>query len=84
MGSHVNIADSAITEFLKHLRDERGLSPHTLAAYGRDLSRLRAAFAGAWPELEPATLRGIAAGMARQGSNPRTILRFLSAVRGLR
>lgn len=81
MGPDMTIPDSAITRFLQHLRDERGLSPHTLAAYGRDLDRLRVAFTGAWTELDPAALRGIAAGMARQGNNPRTIQRFLSAVR---
>jgi integrase/recombinase XerC len=73
--------DATIAAFLDHLRHERGLSPHTVVSYGRDLNRLRAGFAGAWPELDPATLRRIAAGLARGGSNPRTIQRFLSAVR---
>lgn len=82
MSSDVTIPDATIAGYLKHLRNERGLSPHTLAAYGRDLSRLRKAFAGAWTALQPARLRGIAAGMAREGSNPRTIQRFLSSVRG--
>ncbi len=81
MTPRVFAVDSDIAGFLEHLRDERGLSPHTLAAYGRDLNLLRKDFAGTWAALEPATLRGIAAGMARQGSNPRTIQRFLSAVR---
>ena len=74
-------ADASIAAFLDHLRHERGLSPHTVLAYGRDLTRLRAGFAGDWPELDPTTLRRIAAGLARCGSNPRTIQRFLSAVR---
>ena len=73
--------DASIAAFLDHLRHERGLSPYTVVAYGRDLNRLRAGFAGTWPELDPATLRRIAAGLAREGSNPRTIQRFLSAVR---
>ena len=34
--------DPAVAEFLDHLRYERGLSPHTVAAYGRDLGRLAA------------------------------------------
>jgi integrase/recombinase XerC len=73
--------DSTLAAFLDHLRHERGLSPHTVAAYGRDLYRLRAGFAGGWPALDPAALRRIAAGLARGGSNPRTIQRFLSAAR---
>lgn len=32
----------AVAEYLDHLRDERGCSPHTLAAYGRDLGKLMA------------------------------------------
>ena len=74
-------ADSTIAAFLDHLRHERGLSPHTVVAYGRDLNRLRAGLAGDWSALDPTTLRRIAAGLARGGSNPRTIQRFLSAVR---
>jgi integrase/recombinase XerC len=35
----MNVSD-AIAAFLRHLREERALSPHTLAAYGRDLSKL--------------------------------------------
>jgi len=73
--------DVTIAAFLDHLRHERGLSPHTVVAYGRDLHRLRAGFAGDWPALDPTTLRRIAAGLARGGSNPRTIQRFLSAAR---
>lgn len=34
--------DPAVAEFLDHLRYERGLSPNTVAAYGRDLARLAA------------------------------------------
>jgi integrase/recombinase XerC len=73
--------DATVRAFLDHLRHERGLSPHTVAAYGRDLERLRAGFAGAWQDLDPAALRRIAAGMARLGRNPRSVQRFLSAVR---
>lgn len=38
--------DRAITGWLDHLRVERGVSPHTLAAYGRDLRRYRDFLAG--------------------------------------
>jgi integrase/recombinase XerC len=73
--------DAAVQSFLDHLRHERGLSPHTVSAYGRDLDRLRCGFAGSWENLDPATLRRIAAGLARAGRNPRSIQRFLSAAR---
>ncbi|WP_373053757.1 tyrosine recombinase XerC [Thioalkalivibrio sp.] len=73
--------DAAVQAFLDHLRDERGLSVHTVSAYGRDLDRLRAGFTGGWEDLDPAVLRRIAAGLARAGRNPRSIQRFLSAAR---
>ncbi|MBS0002460.1 MAG: tyrosine recombinase XerC [Thioalkalivibrio sp.] len=73
--------DPAVQAFLDHLRDERGLSVHTVSAYGRDLDRLRAGFTGGWKDLDPGALRRIAAGLARAGRNPRSIQRFLSAAR---
>lgn len=73
--------DPAIRAFLDHLRNERGLSPHTVAAYGRDLQRLRSGFTGGWQDLDTALLRRIAAGLARSGRHPRSIQRFLSAAR---
>ncbi len=73
--------DATVQAFLDHLRDERGLSVHTVSAYGRDLDRLRAGFTGGWEDLDPAVLRRIAAGLARAGRNPRSIQRFLSAAR---
>jgi site-specific recombinase XerC len=34
--------DATIVQFLTYLAKERDVSPHTLAAYGRDLEGLRA------------------------------------------
>ena len=34
--------DAAVQEFLDYLRYERGMSPHTVSAYGRDLGRFAA------------------------------------------
>jgi len=80
-GGALGQRDATVQAFLDHLRRERGLSPHTVTAYGRDLDRLRAGFSGGWQDLDPAALRRIAAGMARMGRNPRSIQRFLSAAR---
>ena len=38
--------DRAARGWLDHLRVERGLSPHTLKAYGRDISRYLTYLAG--------------------------------------
>ncbi len=74
--------DAEIAAFLAHLGDVRGLSPHTRAAYRRDLALLRRHHHGAWADLTTADVRRIAGHLARQGRHPRSIQRFLSAVRG--
>ena len=74
-----------LQRFDAHLRDERRLSPHTLAAYRRDLDQLRAYCADhdidAWPALDHHHLRRFAAALHRQGLSGRSIQRRLSAVR---
>ncbi|WP_019625304.1 tyrosine recombinase XerC [Thioalkalivibrio sp. ALJT] len=74
--------DADITEFLRHLSDVRGLSPHTLQAYRCDLTQLRRLHTGPWSELKAADMRRIAGQRAREGRHPRSIQRFLSAARG--
>lgn len=74
-----------IERFASHLRNERRMSAHTVAAYGRDLSEL-AAFCeqraiAAWTALEHAHLRSFAAARHAAGIAPRSIQRRLSAVR---
>jgi integrase/recombinase XerC len=74
-----------IERFALHLKTERRLSGHTLAAYRRDLTRL-AAFCGRrgisyWSALTHAHLRSFAAGEHASGSGPRSIQRRLSAIR---
>ncbi len=71
--------------FLRHLTDERQLSPRTCQAYQRDLARLEA-FAGkagfeAPHELGADEIRRFAAGMRREGMSGRSIARTLSALR---
>jgi integrase/recombinase XerC len=74
-----------IERFASHLRNERRMSAHTIAAYGRDLAEL-AAFCerraiGAWTAVEHAHLRTFAAAAHAAGIAPRSIQRRLSAVR---
>jgi integrase/recombinase XerC len=74
-----------IERFASHLRNERRMSGHTVAAYRRDLTELaafceRRAIAG-WTAVEHAHLRTFAAAAHAAGTAPRSIQRRLSAVR---
>lgn len=73
--------------YLDHLRRERQLSPHSLAGYRRDLDKLLALAAEAglerWEQLDGRTLRRLLASLHQQGLAPRSLARWLSAVRGL-
>jgi integrase/recombinase XerC len=72
--------------FLEHLRAERRLSPHTLAAYRRDLAQLhqfvqsRVGRAATIADVTKLVLRAWLGVLARE-SNPNTIARKLAAVR---
>ena len=75
-----------IGRYLAHLRTERRLSPHTEAAYRRDLDAL-AAYCdseklGDWKGLDSHHVRTFAAREHRDGLGPRSVQRRLSAVRG--
>ncbi|CAN7667774.1 tyrosine recombinase XerC [Pseudoduganella sp. LjRoot289] len=69
--------------YLAHLREQRKLSPHTTAAYGRDLAEL-AALSGdtPWPALAQADVRRYAARLHGKALEPRSIARKLSSWRG--
>jgi integrase/recombinase XerC len=77
-----------VEAFLRHLSDERQLSPHTVAAYRRDLSELDA-FLGdylgrrqwRWSEVDRLALRGFLGWCRREGRSRRTVARKLSAAR---
>jgi integrase/recombinase XerC len=77
-----------IREFLAHLEKERDVSPHTLAAYERDLHDFTT-FLGAhfgtrswsWQGLDRLTMRGFLGHMSRRGLSKRSSARALSAVR---
>jgi integrase/recombinase XerD len=90
----VNELEAAVGRFLDHLQVERGVSPHTLAAYRRDLSRYLAFLRGrgiAVPsEVDEATVRAFRAsvsantylvGEEERPYSARSVARTLSAVR---
>jgi integrase/recombinase XerC len=74
-----------IERFASHLTHERRMSGHTVAAYRRDLLRLRTFCAARkishWDTLDNAHLRSFAATEHASGVGPRSIQRRLSAVR---
>ncbi|MFZ5894008.1 MAG: site-specific tyrosine recombinase XerD [Myxococcota bacterium] len=79
--------DTLVDAYLSHLRVERALSPHTIAAYARDLAKF-VAFAEAEGRDEPNQLDlGLVSAwlgsLARSGLGPRSAARHLSAARGL-
>ena len=81
-----------LRRYLRHLRDERNLSPNTLRAYRRDLERFVAFLAVDYLGRAPATLeqgdadplavRSYLAGLARAEVGARSRARALSALRG--
>ena len=78
-------AERQMAAFLHHIRYERGLSQHTVAAYRRDLNALREYCAErslpAWSALAVSDLRRFAAGAHRSGLAPRTVQRRLAGAR---
>jgi integrase/recombinase XerC len=79
----VNFSEGLVS-YLRHLRDERRLSPHTLKAYERDLRHFLSFYER--ESLTPTTLdayviRRYAAECHRKGSSPRSLARRLSALR---
>jgi len=72
-------------DFLRHLRTERRLSEHTVAAYRRDLTCLRnfcdKQDIAAWADLRVHNLRRFAALEFASGLSPRSVQRRLSGAR---
>jgi integrase/recombinase XerD len=73
-------------QYLDHLRVERGLSPNTLEAYGRDVARL-AAFAAAERrtllDLRQADISRFIGQLRDEGLSARTVARAVHALRGM-
>ena len=74
-----------VEDFLRHLHTERRLSPHTIAAYRRDLICLRnfcdKQDIPSWGELRVHNLRRYAATEFASGLSPRSVQRRLSGAR---
>ena len=83
----VAVWHDSIESFLRHLAHERRLSPHTRAAYRRDLAAAGRHFAAegrsGWAALSAADMQGFAARCHRGGLSGRSIQRRLSALRSL-
>ncbi len=79
--------DAAVDLFLDHLRVERALSVHTLAAYGSDLAKLaRHAEERGCPQVEatdPTLIASWLETLLQQKLSARSAARHLSAARGL-
>jgi integrase/recombinase XerC len=82
------VATTEVARFLRHLADERQLSPHTVAAYGRDLEdlgRFLTEHLGtpewAWDRVDRLALRGFLGWCGRRGLGRRSTARKLSAAR---
>ncbi len=78
----------AVPDFLRHLSDERNLSPRTVTAYRNDLEDLQAFLTSyygtpdwAWTHVDRLTLRSFMGWLHRKGLTRRTAARKLSAVR---
>jgi integrase/recombinase XerC len=80
-----SIGSNELAAFLKELKHQRRLSPHTLAAYEHDLRALLDYCArqnvGSLVELDVHHVRSFAAESHRRGLSPRSVARRLSAVR---
>jgi integrase/recombinase XerC len=75
-------------DYLRHLADERQLSPNTVKAYAKDLEELETFLSGylgrsdwRWEEADRLALRGFLGWCRRGGRSRRTVARKLSAAR---
>ena len=81
-------ARAAAEDFLRHLTEGRGLSPHTVVGYRQDLDDLGGFLTEhtgssdwSWSDVDRATLRSFLGSLRRRSLARRTIARKLSGVR---
>lgn len=80
------MADDPVNAFLRHLGQERRLSPRTLDAYARDLADFcdwLGEDAPDWKRISPHQVRAYAAARHRGGLSPKSLQRRLAALRSL-
>ncbi len=76
------MADRWILDFLDHLRSERGLSPHTIEAYGRDVGAFASFWAeGDWKEVQPDTILRFLESLKGKAYSSATVCRMLIALK---
>ena len=91
-GGDPTVADTSVAArdevaaFLKHIGRERDLSPHTVAAYARDLALLvnyldQSVEGWDWSRVDRLHLRGFLGFLSRRGLSRRSVARVLSATR---
>lgn len=79
--------DPHIDQFLDSMKVERGLSPHTLEAYGRDLrewsSFLQKKKVKDWEKVTPLHVTDFLVFLSKKGLHSKTLSRHLTSVRNL-
>lgn len=77
-----------LADFLRYAEKERNLSPHTVAAYRRDVLQLHRFLDGylatadwAWPDVDRLAIRSFLGALEERGLKRSTVSRKLSAVR---
>ena len=70
-----------LAEFLDYLRVERGLSPHTIAAYKKDVERFLLYFRGDILKTDPRTLSDFLKKERGENKEPATLARRISGLR---
>ena len=81
----MTVEDVRVTDYLNHLRAERGLSPNTISAYRSDLQKLQAWAASREQAIEDIRPRDVAAFLAHLralGLSARSAGRAVHAIRG--
>jgi len=83
-GSRTTPLDEDVARYLDHLSAEKGLAGNTLAAYRRDLEllRRRASSRVSLRDLDADALRVVLRRLRGEGRAPRSVARWLVAVRG--